>query len=171
MDQATAAPGRALRARARRLGRERTFEDFAVGERLAHRRARTITEGDAVAFSMLTLSYVPRYHDLERATAEGHRALVVNPMLVFLTAFGLSVEDLSEGGGPFLGVDALVHHRPVLVGETLRARSTVLAARASTSRPGAGIVTWHTVGTSAGETVVEFRRSNLLRRAGADGVL
>ena len=39
---------------------------------------------------------------------------VVNPMLVLFTVFGLSVEDLSEAGGPFLGVDDLVHHRPVL---------------------------------------------------------
>jgi itaconyl-CoA hydratase len=160
-----------LRQRARRLGRERSFDDFTVGQRLDHRWGRTITEGDSITFSMLTLSYVPQYYNREHATNTGHPDLVVNPMLVFLTTFGLSVEDLSEGGGPFLGVDDLVHHRPVHVGETLHSTSTVLAARVSASRPGTGIVTWHTIGTSAGEPVIEFRRSNLLRRAGAAGVL
>ncbi len=69
-------------------------------------------------------------------------------MLVFNTVFGLSVEDLSEGGGPFLGVDACTFVKPVYVGDTLIARSTVLNARESKGQAGYGIVTWHTVGTN-----------------------
>jgi itaconyl-CoA hydratase len=81
--------------------------------------------------------------------------------------FGLSVEDLSEGGGPFLGVDACTFVKPVYVGDTLIARSTVLNARESKGQAGYGIVTWHTVGTNQhGETVIEFNRTNLVRRRG-----
>jgi acyl dehydratase len=67
--------------------------------------------------------------------------------------------------GPFLGVDELTHHRPVLAGETLTARSTVTAIRDTKSRPDFGIVTWHTQGfQSDGELVIDFKRSNLIRR-------
>ena len=67
-------------------------------------------------------------------------------MLVLCIVVGLSVEDLSEIGGPFLGINDLTFHRAVHPGDTLRARSTVVEARASQSRPATGIVTWHTEG-------------------------
>jgi acyl dehydratase len=90
-------------------------------------------------------------------------------MLVFLTVFGLSVEDLSEAGGLFLGVDNLTFHRRIYPGATLLARSTVVDKRESQSRPDAGIVTWHTEGHLAdGDQglVVDFRRSNLIPKRG-----
>jgi len=87
---------------------------------------------------------------------------VVNPMLVLCTVVGLSVEDLSEAGGPFLGVEDCTFHRPVHPGDTLTARSTVLTARESESRRGVGIVTWHTEAhNQLGELVVDFQRTNL----------
>jgi len=159
------------RARARQLSTGRTFDQFEVGQVFDHHWGRTITESDSVAFSTLTLSYTPLYFNVEHARAAGHDRLVAHPTLVFLTVFGLSVEDLSESGGPFLGVDDLAHHRAVLVGETVRARSTVLDARRSDSKPGMGIVTWHTEGLISGDLVVDFRRSNLVRQAGAVSVL
>ena len=65
-------------------------------------------------------------------------------MLVLCTAVGLSVEDLSEAGGPFLGVNEIRFLEPVYPGDTLSARSTVVDARESGSRPDFGIVTWET---------------------------
>jgi acyl dehydratase len=86
-------------------------------------------------------------------------------MLVFLTVFGLSVEDLSEAGGLFLGVDELTFHKPVYPGEALIARSTVVDKRESSSRPENGIVTWHTQGFNGrGEMVIDFRRTNLVNK-------
>jgi acyl dehydratase len=52
---------------------------------------------------------------------------------------------------------------PVYPGDTLTARSEVVSRRTSESRPGWGIVTWHTEGFNQDETlVVDFRRSNLI---------
>jgi len=77
----------------------------------------------------------------------------------------LTVEDLSEGGGPFLGVDKLTYHRPVIVGETVYAESVVVARRETESRPDFGIVTWHTKGFDAqGGLVIDYQRSNLVRK-------
>ena len=87
-------------------------------------------------------------------------------MLVLCTVVGLSVEDLSEAGGPFLGVDECAFHRPVYPGDTLSASSTVVSARESESRPQFGIVTWRTEGRNQrGELVVDYRRSNLVAKA------
>ncbi len=84
---------------------------------------------------------------------------------MFLTVFGLSVEDLSEGGGPFLGVNDLTYHQPVYPGDTLTARSMVLDTRVSASHDGFGIVTWHTEGfNQRDERAIDFRRSNLVRK-------
>lgn len=142
----------------------RYFEDFTVGDQIRHHWGRTLLESDNATFSSLTLSYHPTYLNRPYARAMGHADLVVNPMLVFLTAFGMSVEDLSEAGGAFLGVEDLVHHRPVLVGETLTARSVVARVKDSASRPHQGIVTWHTEGFCDRERVVEFHRTNLIAR-------
>lgn len=149
------------------LPKGRRYEDFELGQRFEHHWGRTITEADNVLFSTATLAYNPLYLNAEHARAEGHPAAVVNPMLVFAVVFGLSVEDLSEGGGPFLGVEALVFHRPVYAGDTLDARSEVVDRRESASRPQVGIVTWRTEGLRADEVVVDYRRSNFVYKRGA----
>jgi acyl dehydratase len=111
------------------------------------------------------MHYNPLYTNAEYARAHGHRDLVICPLLVFNTVFGLSVEDLSEGGGPFLGVDKLNYHRPVIVGETVYADSEVVACRETERRPDFGLVTWHTKGRDSNDAVVvDFQRTNLVRK-------
>ena len=141
------------------------FEAFTPGRVFEHHWGRTITAGDNSIFTSVTHAYNPLYLNAERARAEGHPDVVVSPMLVLCTVVGLSVEDLSEGGGPFLGMSEVTFHRPVHPGDTLTARSTVVEARESGSRPGAGVVTWHTEARNQrGELVVEYRRTNLVTK-------
>jgi itaconyl-CoA hydratase len=159
--------GAELRARAKPWPKGRSFDDFERGQRFEHHWGRTLSEADSVLFSTLTLHYNPTYFNVEYAREQGHRDLVINPLLVFLTVFGLSVEDLSEGGGAFLGVNDLTFHRQLNPGDTVSARSEVLDVRDSTSRPEVGIVTWHTEGRDQrDEIVVDFERSNMIRRRG-----
>lgn len=141
------------------------FEDFAEGQRFDHHWGRTLTDGDNAIFSTATCNWNPMHLNAEYARAHGHPDVVVNPMLVLCTVVGLSVEDLSESGGPFLGMHDVVFHRPVHPGDTLTARSTVVERRSSDSRPGAGIVTWHTEAHDQhGDLVVDFRRTNLVAK-------
>jgi itaconyl-CoA hydratase len=143
------------------------FEDFREGQAFEHHWGRTLTESDATLFSTLALRYTPLYFNREYAKAHGHRDLVVDPLLVLCTVVGLSVEDLSEAGGPFLGINRIRFHRAVYPGDTLSARSTVVSARVSEKRPVFGIVTWDTEGSNQhGEPVVTFQRSNLVQRRG-----
>ncbi|HXN59598.1 MAG TPA: MaoC family dehydratase [Acidimicrobiales bacterium] len=139
------------------------YEDFVVGRAFVHHWGRTITEGDNSLFSTATCNWNPMHLNAEYARAHGHRDVVVNPMLVLCTVVGLSVEDLSEAGGPFLGLEDCNFHRSVHPGDTLTASSKVVAARPSKSKPGFGIVTWRTEGhNQRDELVVEFVRTNLV---------
>ncbi|TXL79515.1 MaoC family dehydratase [Vineibacter terrae] len=153
-----------FRARARLVPKGHTYDDFTPGRVFSHHWGRTITESESTTFTTLTLHFNPHYYNAEYARAHGHPGLVVNPLLVFTTVFGLSVEDLSEGGGPFLGVNELSFHSPVYPGDTLTARSLVLDRRLSDSMKDFGIVTWHTEGfNQADERVIDFKRTNLVR--------
>jgi itaconyl-CoA hydratase len=146
--------------------RGNAFEAFPPGRVFEHHWGKTVTAGDNSLFVAVTHAYHPHYLNAEAARRDGHPDTVVSPLLVLCIVVGLSVEDLSEAGGPFLGVDGLTFHRPVYPGDTLTARSTVVEARESGSRPGFGIVTWHTEGRNQrGELVVDYRRSNLVARA------
>lgn len=139
------------------------YEDFRVGQRWEHHWGRTLTAADNAFFSTATCHWVPLYLNREFALAHDHADVVVNPMLVLCTAVGLSVEDLSETGGPFLSVDDCTFVRPVYPGDTLAARSEVLECRESSSRPGVGVVTWRTEAVNQrGQVVLEFQRTNLV---------
>lgn len=152
-----------FRNRAEHWFKGNLFEDFRVGQVFKHHWGRTINEGDNSLFSTLTLHFNPLYFNRTHAQANGHRDVQVNPLLVFNTVLGLSVEDLSEAGGPFVGVESLVHDQPVYPGDTLNARSTTLNARLSDSKPGFGIVGWRTEGFNQdGARVIVFERANLV---------
>ena len=96
-----------LKTRARLVPKGNRYEDFEPGRVFKHHWGRTITEAESTLFSTLTLHFNPHYFNAAYARAHGHPGIVVNPLLVFTTVFGLTVEDLSEGGGPFLGVNEL----------------------------------------------------------------
>jgi len=141
------------------------FEDFREGQVFEHHWGRTLSEADAGLFATLALRFTPLYFNREYARAHEHPDLVVDPLLALCTVVGLSVEDLSEAGGPFLGIEQVVFHRPVYPGDTLNARSTVVAARPSDTRPQFGVVTWRTEGRNQrDELVVSYQRTNLVQR-------
>ncbi|MBB3085529.1 MaoC family dehydratase [Geodermatophilus sabuli] len=149
------------------IAKGKKYEDFTLDQTMAHHWGRTLTQADNVAFSTATCAWLPLHLNVEYARSQGHRDMVVNPMLVLCTAVGLSVEDLSESGGPFLGIDDCVFLRPVYPGDTITARSRVVAMRTSASKPGVGIVTWHTTASNQhGEPVVELVRTNLVAARG-----
>jgi acyl dehydratase len=144
------------------------FEDFEAGRVLEHHWGRTISESDTTLFATLALRFTPHHFNAEYAKAHGHPNIVVDPLLALCTVVGLSVEDLSEAGGPFLGVNHVEFHRPIYPGDTLDAKSTVVAARESEKRPTSGIVTWRTESRNQnGELVLSYERTNLVAKRGA----
>ena len=147
------------------------FEDFEVDQVFKHHWGRTLTAGDATLFSSVALRYCPLYVNAEYAKSEGHRDMVVDPMLVLATVIGLSVEDLSEVGGPFLGVNEVEFGADVYPNDTITCMSKVIDKRQSASRPDTGIVTWSTSAKNqSGKVVVKYQRTNLVaKRSRRDG--
>jgi acyl dehydratase len=140
------------------------LEDFPAGRVFEHHWGRTFTLHDTIWFSTMTMNYNPVHFDAPYAESLGYAGIPINPLLVYTTVLGLSVEDLSELGGPFLGIDDMSFPTVVYPGDTVTARSEVISSRVSASRPGWGIATWRTTGVNQrGETVCRYLRTNLAR--------
>ncbi len=122
-----------------------SFADFEPGRVFEHHWSRTLNDGDNSLFTALTLHFNPLYFNVEYSTAHGHPNVVINPMLVFNTVFGLCVEDHTEGSqrGAMLGFGEMSFHQPGYSSDTLTARSTIVTRRESSSNLANGIVTWY----------------------------
>jgi acyl dehydratase len=144
----------------------RFFDEWQVGDTVAHAVTRTVTETDNVLVSALTHNPQPMHLDHEAAAASEFGRPLVNSIYTFGLMVGVSVSDTTLGTlVANLGYDKLVFPAPVFIGDTLRSESECLAVRASGSRPDAGIVTWaHRSFNQRGEKVCECTRSALLRK-------
>ena len=144
----------------------RFFEQWQVGDRVAHEVTRTVTETDNVLVSALTHNPQPMHLDHEAAAASEFGQPLVNSIYTFGLMVGVSVSDTTLGTlVANLGYDKLVFPAPVFVGDTLRSESECIAVRESKSRPDAGIVTWaHRSFNQRGDLVCRCTRSALIAR-------
>ena len=145
----------------------RYFEEFNVGDVYTHWPGRTITEADDTLFCMLTMNHNPLHIDAHYAAATVHGQRLVVGLLVFSTAVGMSVPDVSGKCIANLGYEEIRHTGPVFHGDTIYAETRVLEKRESESKPDRGIVRVETrVTNQRGETVLTFRRSVLVPKTG-----
>src|SRR5436190_13796489 len=142
----------------------RFFDEWQIGDTVAHAVTRTVTETDNVLISTLTHNPQPMHLDHELAAQSEFGKPLVNSIYTFGLMVGVSVSDTTLGTlVANLGYDRLVFPGPVFVGDTLRSESECLEVRESKSRPNAGIVTWsHRSFNQRGELVCECTRSALL---------
>ena len=142
----------------------RYFDEWQVGDVIAHAITRTVTETDNLLISTLTHNPQPLHLDHEAAKATEFGKPLVNSCFTFSLAVGISVGDTTLGTlVANLGYDEVKFPKPVFTGDTLRVESEVVALRESGSRPNAGIVTWeHRAINQSGQTVCTFKRSALL---------
>ena len=147
----------------------RCFEDWHVGDQLAHEIGRTVTETDNLLFSVMTHNPQPLHIDAEAARASEFGQILVNGTFTFALMVGLSVSDTTLGTLiANLGYVQLVMPKPVFIGDTLRANSEVTALKPSGSRPGAGIITFrHELTNQRGQVVCSCLRTALIKRRSA----
>src|SRR5215217_7208499 len=121
----------------------RYYDEWQVGDRIAHSITRTVTETDNVLISTLTHNPQPLHLDHEAAATSEFGKPLVNSVFTFGLMVGVSVADTTLGTlVANLGYDKLIFPNPVFIGDTLRTQSECVAVRESNSRPNAGIVTW-----------------------------
>ena len=142
----------------------RYFDEWQVGDRIAHGITRTVTETDNVLISTLTHNPQPMHLDHEAAAASEFGKPLVNSIFTFGLMIGVGVADTTLGTlVANLGYDQLRFPKPVFAGDTLRSESECIAVRESQSRPNAGIVTWaHRSFNQKDEVVCECTRTALL---------
>ncbi|WP_299308249.1 MaoC family dehydratase [uncultured Croceicoccus sp.] len=144
----------------------RFFDEWAIGDRIAHDIRRTVTETDNLLFTTMTHNPQPLHLDAEAAKESEFGRILVNGTFTFALMVGLSVGDTTLGTlVANLGYDALVHPKPVFIGDTVRAETEVHDLRESKSRPDSGIVTFrHELINQRDEIVCRCLRSALLRK-------
>jgi len=147
----------------------RFFDEWQVGDVIAHAVTRTVTETDNVLVSALTHNPQPMHLDHQVAAQSEFGKPLVNSIYTFGLMVGVSVSDTTLGTlVANLGYDKLVMPRPVFIGDTMRATSEVIALKDSQSRPTAGIVTFqHELINQRDEVVCRCTRAALLHRRAA----
>ena len=144
----------------------RYFDEWQVGDTVAHAITRTVTEADNLLISTLTHNPQPMHLDAEVAKESEFGQILVNSCLTFSLVVGVSVADTTLGTlVANLGFDEVRLPKPVFIGDTLRFESECIALKESQSRPNAGIVTWeHRAFNQRGETVCTMKRTAMIQR-------
>jgi len=147
----------------------RYFDQWTIGDRIAHDIRRTVTETDNLLFTTMTHNPQPLHLDAEAAKASEFGQILVNGTFTFALMIGLSVGDTTLGTlVANLGYDKLVMPKPVFIGDTMRCESEVTDLKESRSRPDAGIVTFtHRLINQRDEITCQCLRMALLREATA----
>lgn len=149
------------------------YEDLAEGETFIHSPRRTVFPEDVRARALRSMEWSPQHHDQEWLAALGLQAPAVPETWLLGVSTALSTRTFGRVSANLGWTDA-TFAEPVLAGDTLEARSTVVAKRVSASRPQEGIVTVRTeTFNQRGRNVLGFTRKLLVykRAAGphADG--
>ena len=144
----------------------RYFDEWQVGDTVAHPITRTVTETDNLLISTLTHNPQPLHIDAEAAKASEFGQILVNSCFTFSLVVGVSVAETTMGVlVANLGFDEVRFPKPVFIGDTLRVESEAVALRQSNSRPTAGLVTWeHRAHNQRDEVVCTMKRTALLHR-------
>jgi acyl dehydratase len=141
------------------------FEEFTEGRVFEHAITRTVTEMDNVLFTTLTMNPQPLHLDAEFARTTEFGRPLVNSIFTLGLVIGMTVADTTLGTTVAnLGMSDVRFPKPVFHGDTIRARTKVVATRRSKSRSDAGIVEFEHVGLNQrGEQVAVCRRAALMK--------
>ncbi|MCO5147586.1 MAG: MaoC family dehydratase [Aquamicrobium sp.] len=144
------------------------FEDFHPGLTI-ELGEKHVTAAEIVEFAR-EFDFQPMHLDEEAGKASLLGGLSASgwhtcSMLMRMMCDAFLLDSTSQGAP---GIDYLRWKKPVLAGDTLKAASTVVATRASSSRPGLGFVTVrYNIVNQRGETVLEMQNSGMFLARGA----
>lgn len=144
------------------------FEDFTEGMVL-DLGEKHVTAGEIVEFAR-EFDFQPMHLDEEAGKASLLGGLAASgwhtcAMLMRMLCDALLLDSTSQGAP---GIDFARWKKPVLAGDTLKGRFTVLSTRASSSRPGLGfVIARYDILNQHGETVLEMQNTGMFLTRGA----
>jgi len=109
------------------------FEDFQIGQTIAHATPRTVTTGDVALYNGLFGSRFAVLSSDAFAEKIGYPRSPVDNLLVFHVVFGKTVPDISLNAVANLGYADCRFLKPVYPGDTLSATSEVIGLRQNAS--------------------------------------
>jgi acyl dehydratase len=144
----------------------RYLEEFVVGEVFKHALTRTVTEGDNVLFSVMTMNPQPLHIDFDFASKSEWGKPLVNSLFTLGLMIGISVHETTLGTTVAnLGMTETVFPHPVFHGDTIRVETIVIDVRESRTKPDRGIVEFeHSAFNQHGALVAKCRRQAMIRK-------
>ncbi|WP_417601558.1 MaoC family dehydratase [Pararhodobacter oceanensis] len=142
----------------------RFFEDYRIGEVIAHAVPRTLSGGERAMYHALYPSRGALYSSDEFARASGLAQSPLDDLIVFHTVFGKTVPDISLNAVANLGYGEGRFLAPVYAGDTLTSSSEVIGLKQN-SNGKSGVVYVRTTGRNQrGEAVLEYVRWVMVRK-------
>jgi 2-methylfumaryl-CoA hydratase len=140
------------------------FEDFRLGQTIAHATPRTMTVGDVALYNALYGSRFAVQSSDAFAAAIGYPRSPVDDLLVFHIVFGKTVPDISLNAVANLGYADCRFLHAVYPGDTLTAVSEVIGLKENSSRK-TGVVYVRSAGfRQDGTKVLEYVRWVMVRK-------
>jgi len=140
------------------------FEDFRLGQTIAHATPRTVTSGDVAIYNALYGARFAVQSSDAFASAIGYPRSPVDDLLVFHIVFGKTVPDISLNAVANLGYADCRFLHAVYPGDTLTAVSEVIGLKENSSRK-TGVVYVRSAGfRQDGTKVLEYVRWVMVRK-------
>ena len=142
----------------------RFFEDYKLGEVIAHAVPRTLSGGERALYHALYPARPALYSSDAFARASGLAASPLDDLIAFHTVFGKTVPDISLNAIANLGYAEGRWLAPVWPGDTLRSESTVIGLKEN-SNGASGVVWVRTRGLNQhGAAVLDYVRWVMVRK-------
>ncbi|MBY6067577.1 MaoC family dehydratase [Leisingera aquaemixtae] len=146
----------------------RFFEDYTVGEVIAHAVPRTVSGGERALYHALYPARHALYSSDEFARASGLPSAPLDDLAAFHVVFGKTVPDISLNALANLGYAEGRWLLPVYPGDTLRSESEVIGLKQN-SNGKSGVVYVRTRGLNQrDECVMEYVRWVMVRKRDLD---
>ncbi|HDR29522.1 MaoC family dehydratase [Rhodovulum sp.] len=143
------------------------FEDYHVGQVIAHAVPRTLSGGERALYHALYPARHAVYSSDAFAQSCGLPGAPMDDLIAFHTVFGKTVPDISLNAIANLGYAEGRWHRPVWPGDTLRSESEVIGLKEN-SNGRSGVVWVRTRGLNQrGELVMDYVRWVMVRKRDA----
>jgi len=121
------------------------FEDFTIGQKIAHPLPRTISDGDVSLYIAFTGSRFALHSSDVLAQEFGYEKKPLDDLLMFHLTFGKSVQDISLNAIANLGYAEVSFPNPVFVGDTVNLVTEVIGLKEN-SNGKSGVVYVRSIG-------------------------
>ena len=140
------------------------FEDYRIGQTIAHAVPRTITEGDRALYTALYPTRFALYSSDEFARASGLPRSPIEDLAAFHVVFGKTVPDVSLNAVANLGYAEGRFLAPVYPGDTITSESEVIGLKENSNRQSGVVYVRSTGRNQRGEAVLTYARWVMVKK-------